>query len=463
MLVALTRGQDPDGHWQRYEYDAANRLKVVKTDAGATLATYTYGANNQRLKSVDGSATNTWYVWEGDKVMAEYNTVSSVHINWQKSYVYLGERLLATESTSVALQFHHPDQLGTRLVTNAADGSSAGEQETLPFGTALGAGITGNNRRFTSYDRSTTTKLDYAVNRTYNAGRGRFTQVDPIGMQAVSLSDPQSLNLYAYCGNDPINHTDPDGLFFKKLFKWLKKIVGWVIKVVRAIVFTVAAVILIASGNVLLGIRIGLEAAAQWADIVGASRVAHGLRAAGDFMVLFLAPPTNPKEWFNRLRDLAEHISEAAGAKKVTAFIKLSRLVQGLYNSARSIYQAATRQVFNSIGIPGVGKIVIVSPNPPFSGGYGRYIARGLAIIGLLKKSSDVSSLILRGYTLYRLVNGTIGQVKGINAQRKIISPAQQGLSGQSGTVQANNQADASGQIIKLEVFSVQNYAFGGN
>jgi hypothetical protein len=31
-------------------------------------------------------------------------------------------------------------------------------------------------------------------------------------MSAVSLSDPQSLNLYAYCGNDPINHTDPDGL-----------------------------------------------------------------------------------------------------------------------------------------------------------------------------------------------------------------------------------------------------------
>jgi YD repeat-containing protein len=73
MLVALTRGQDPDGHWQRYEYDAANRLKIVKTDGGATLATYTYGASNQRLKSVDNSVTNTWYVWEGGKVIAEYN------------------------------------------------------------------------------------------------------------------------------------------------------------------------------------------------------------------------------------------------------------------------------------------------------------------------------------------------------------------------------------------------------
>ena len=99
-------------------------------------------------------------------MIAEYNTVSSVNVTWQKSCVYLGERLLATESTATALQFHHPDRLGTRLVANASDGSSGGEQESLPFGTALGAGITGNHRRFTSYDRSTTTKLDYAVYRS---------------------------------------------------------------------------------------------------------------------------------------------------------------------------------------------------------------------------------------------------------------------------------------------------------
>ncbi len=68
---------------------------------------------------------------------------------------------------AIAMQFHHSDRLGSRLITNASNGTSAGEQETLPFGTALGSGISGNNRRFTSYDRSATTKLDYAVNRMY--------------------------------------------------------------------------------------------------------------------------------------------------------------------------------------------------------------------------------------------------------------------------------------------------------
>ena len=70
--------------------------------------------------------------------------------------------------------------------------------------------------------------MDYAVNRFYNAAQGRFTQVDPIEIDAVNLEDPQRLNMYAYCGNDPINHVDPYGLFFGKLFKWIGKILKWV-------------------------------------------------------------------------------------------------------------------------------------------------------------------------------------------------------------------------------------------
>jgi RHS repeat-associated protein len=123
--------------------------------------------------------------------------------------------LLATEepnaSGSELVSYHHPDGLGTRLVTNNAD-TTYFEQVSLPFGTSLNAESSGStNRRFTSYDRSAATLLDYAVNRSYDSRQGRFTQVDPIGMDSVDLSNPQSLNLYAYCGNDPINATDPSG------------------------------------------------------------------------------------------------------------------------------------------------------------------------------------------------------------------------------------------------------------
>jgi hypothetical protein len=43
-------------------------------------------------------------------------------------------------------------------------------------------------------------------------------------MSAVTLEIPQTLNLYAYCGNDPINITDPNGLFWKAIGNFFKSI-----------------------------------------------------------------------------------------------------------------------------------------------------------------------------------------------------------------------------------------------
>jgi RHS repeat-associated protein len=68
------------------------------------------------------------------------------------------------------------------------------------------------NQKFTSYERSASTGLDYAQNRSYSSGQGRFTSVDPIGIASSSAGTPQSLNLYAYVENNPIDFVDPSGL-----------------------------------------------------------------------------------------------------------------------------------------------------------------------------------------------------------------------------------------------------------
>ena len=211
---------------QKLQYDAANRLVVVLTSAGALLASYVYGCDNRRLIS-DELNVRTYYAWRGNDVIAEYTEEGSATVpTWYKFYIFLGPRLLSTferlASGAGITRHHHPDRLGTRLVTTSQT-TDYFEQQTLPFGTALNAESTGEtNRRFTSYDRSPATKLDYAINRHYDSLQGRFTQVDPIGLSASSLIDPQSLNLYAYVGNDPINRTDPDGQFWGLLFSFLK-------------------------------------------------------------------------------------------------------------------------------------------------------------------------------------------------------------------------------------------------
>ncbi|MFN7928342.1 MAG: RHS repeat-associated core domain-containing protein [Blastocatellia bacterium] len=217
-----------NGLVNNYKYDTAGRLAEVTNNAGTH--TYAYGTSNQRLQSVEGSNT-TLYTWEGGSVIAEYNGAGT-GMTWTKSYVYLGARLLAVESplsvNSTEIQYQHPDRLGTRLVTNTA-GGIVSENIGLPFGNIIAGestniGGSATKKRFTTYDRSDTTTLDYAVNRNYSAAQGRFTQVDPIGINASSLENPQSLNLYAYVGNDPINRTDPDGLFWKEIGNFFKKV-----------------------------------------------------------------------------------------------------------------------------------------------------------------------------------------------------------------------------------------------
>ena len=199
---------------QRYEYDEAGRLVKVKTDAGVLLEEYGYGRSRERIKKTKQDGSKVYYAWGGSSALAEYEEGASASVlSWSKSYVYAGSRLLSTitkTGSTETTEYHHPDRLGTKLVTT---GTTAKEQSTLPYGTVITSETTAKtNQKFTSYDRSDKTGLDYAVNRIYSSEQGRFTQPDPIGMASVDLTDPQTLNLYTYARNNPVDLTDPTGL-----------------------------------------------------------------------------------------------------------------------------------------------------------------------------------------------------------------------------------------------------------
>ena len=223
----LIRAPNAEGVLQRLQYDADGRLVKVTDDSGSVvLAVHTYGESRQRITTTQ-SSVRTYFCWDGESVITEYAETSDQPnvLNWSKNYIYLGSSVLAvqevTSNRTESLAFHHPDTLGTRLISDVTN-NKVTEQVTLPFGTALDAESTGAfSRRFTSYDRSDLTGLDYAINRFYSARQGRFIQADPIGIRASRLSNPQSFNLYSYAGNDPVNETDPDGLWiFGVSFSW---------------------------------------------------------------------------------------------------------------------------------------------------------------------------------------------------------------------------------------------------
>jgi RHS repeat-associated protein len=53
--------------------------------------------------------------------------------------------------------------------------------------------------------------LDFAQARYYKSAHGRFTTTDPILLIKERLLDPQQINLYAYCRNNPLAFIDPTG------------------------------------------------------------------------------------------------------------------------------------------------------------------------------------------------------------------------------------------------------------
>src|SRR5205809_7296843 len=63
--------------------------------------------------------------------------------------------------------------------------------------------------KFGTYVRDSSTQ-DYADQRYYGVGTGRFTTPDP--MKVGNASDPGNWNKYAYVGGDPVNFNDAAGL-----------------------------------------------------------------------------------------------------------------------------------------------------------------------------------------------------------------------------------------------------------
>ncbi len=68
--------------------------------------------------------------------------------------------------------------------------------------------------RCTGKERDSESGLDNFGARYYGSSMGRFMSADPVFISADRLTDPQSLNLYAYVRNSPLNLTDPTGLDF---------------------------------------------------------------------------------------------------------------------------------------------------------------------------------------------------------------------------------------------------------
>lgn len=199
-----------------YFYDAENRIIQVDGTLGtcsSATACYVYNASGQRVRKTTGG-TSVDYLY--DLASQEITELSSAGA-WNRGEVYAGSHHLATYNGGTT-SLIHADWLGTERVRTTAVGASCETIASLPFGD--GQAISGScgdpsPMHFTGKERDSESGLDNYGARYLGSSMGRFMTPDwsakPQGVPYAVLDDPQSLNLYAYVRNNPLNRTDPSG------------------------------------------------------------------------------------------------------------------------------------------------------------------------------------------------------------------------------------------------------------
>ena len=132
-------------------------------------------------------------------------STSTSNSNYHEYIFFAGRRIARSDwtTTSNTQYYYFADHLGsTRAVAEVdsanspTDGTVCWLADYYPYGQEIDYTTTcSQNYKFTGYERDAESGLDYAFARYYNDRLGRFISGDPA---PGDLSDPQTLNRYAY-------------------------------------------------------------------------------------------------------------------------------------------------------------------------------------------------------------------------------------------------------------------------
>jgi RHS repeat-associated protein len=197
-------------------YTAENQLCNLG-GSNCNSPVYLYDGDGNRVEK-----TGTKIYWySGSEVLDETDTTGSITNSNFSEYIFFGGNRIARRDSSGDVFYYLADQLGSsRVIAQVLSGQTTAtmcyDADFEPYGGEHAyINTCSQNYKFTGKERDTESGLDNFGARYYASTSGRFVTPDwalkPVSVPYAKFGDPQSLNLYSYVENSPLNRIDADG------------------------------------------------------------------------------------------------------------------------------------------------------------------------------------------------------------------------------------------------------------
>ena len=200
---------------KQFSYDRQGGIIEEKNAAGIRLFSYNSRRQQIRVETETGNVQENRYDAEGLRfeLLENGRRTSFVYHDGellqeegreeQGTSYHLGAGMEAFRRGQELSYYHRDEQLSTTFITGG-HGDVQNSYQYDAFGIPLETTEQLNNRiRYTGQQYDELTEQYYLRARYYNPVAGRFMQED--------VYQGDGLNLYAYCGNNPVVYDDPSG------------------------------------------------------------------------------------------------------------------------------------------------------------------------------------------------------------------------------------------------------------
>ncbi len=213
----------PTGAYVQYAWDHRNQLTKVEffnapVNGTATLAktvAYTYDDSSNRINktlTVPGQAAVVEnYVYDGDQLVAVMNATGAIQHEYFSGSAL--DQVFADQTVLSGVLWPLEDRTGAARDVISTAGVVLDHRRIDSFGkiTSQTGPTVDYDQFFSGLSYDADSQLYYARARWYDPVGGKFIGEDPLRFGAGDT------NLTRYSANDPVNFSDPSGLFFDKI------------------------------------------------------------------------------------------------------------------------------------------------------------------------------------------------------------------------------------------------------